>query len=56
MNVMQQSFPYLPYGTVLGPRDHIVGLLLVFTYILQEDLAKILYVPGAPRSVNLARK
>ena len=53
MNVMQQPAPYLPCGTVPGPRAQI-GLLLVFTYIWQEDVAKIPKVPGALRSVNPA--
>ena len=29
---------------------------LVFTYIWQEDVAKILQVPEAPRNVNPARE
>ena len=32
-----------------------VRLLLVFTYIWQEDVAKISKVPGAPRNENPAR-
>ena len=32
-----------------------VRLFLVFTYIWQEDVAKISEVPGAPRNVNPAR-
>ena len=32
----------LPYGTVPGHGPQMVRLLLVFTYICQEDVAKIL--------------
>ena len=41
MNVMQQQAPYLQCGTVPEPRAQIEGLFLVFTYIWQEDVAKI---------------
>ena len=40
----------------LGPRAQIVKLSLVFPYIWQKDLAKILKVPGAQRDVNPARQ
>ena len=56
MNVMQQPGPDLFYGTVPGPRAQMVRLFLIFTYIWQEDLAKILIVPGAQRDENPARK
>ena len=39
-----------------GPRAQMVRLFLVFTYIWQEDVAKISKVPGAPRNVNPARE
>ena len=44
------------YGTVPEPRAQIVELFLVFTYIWQEDIAKISKEPEAPRNVNPARK
>ena len=37
-----------------GPRVQMVRLFLVFTYIWQEDVAKITKVPGATRNVNPA--
>ena len=49
MNVMQEPAPYLPHGTMPGPRAQIVGLFLVF-------VAKIPYVPEAPRNINPARE
>ena len=36
------------------PRAHMVKLFLVFTYIWQEDLAKIFKKPGPWRNVNPA--
>ena len=42
------------YGTVPGPPAQMVRLFLVFTYIWQEDVAKIPKVPGAPCNVNPA--
>ena len=54
MNVMQQPGPDLSYGTVPGPRAQMVRLFLIFTYIWQEDLAKIPKVPGAQRNLNTA--
>ena len=45
---------YLPYDIVPGSCAQILGLLLVFTYIWQEDVAKIVKVPGASRNVNPA--
>ena len=56
MNVMQQPAPYLPYGTVPGPSAHMVGFVLVFTDIWQEDVEKILEVPGAQHNVNPAQE
>ena len=53
---MKQPTQDLPYGTVPGARPQIVGLLLVFTYIWQEDVEKIPQVPDAPRNVNPARE
>ena len=40
-----------------GPRAQMVRHFFVFTYIRQEDVAKILKVPAAPapRNVNPAR-
>ena len=38
-----------------GSHAQMVRLFLVFTYILQEDVAKICIVLGARRNVNLAR-
>ena len=45
----------LPYGTVSGPRAQMIRLFLAFTYIWQEDFAKISKVPGALSNVNPAR-
>ena len=43
-------------GTVLGAlRSDGNTLLLVYTYVWQEDVAKIFKVPGAPHNVNQAR-
>ena len=54
---MQQSEPDLSYGTEPGPRTQMVRLFFfIFTYIWQEDLAKIPKVPGAQRTVNLSRQ
>ena len=39
MNVMQLPDPNLPNGTVPGAPRSDVRLFLVFTYILQEDVA-----------------
>ena len=39
-----------------GPSAQMVGLFLVFTYIWQEDVAKILEVPGTQRNVNPAQE
>ena len=51
MNVMQGPGPDLAYGTVPGaPRLNGKTFFLVFTYILQEDFAKISKVSGALRS------
>ena len=48
MNIMQQPGPDLPYGTChQRPRAQMLKLFLVFTYIWQEDVAKIPNVPGA---------
>ena len=52
---MQQPEPDLFYGTVPGPRAQMVRLFF-FTYIWQEDLAKIPKVPGAQRDVYPARQ
>ena len=41
MNIMQLPALYFPYGKVPGPHAQIVRLFLVFTYIKQEDVAKI---------------
>ena len=38
-----------------GPCAQMVRLFLVFTYIWQEDAAKISKVPEASRNVNPAR-
>ena len=54
MNVMQQPGPHLFYGTVPGPRAQMVRLFLVFTYIWQEDVAKIPKVPCVQRKLNPA--
>ena len=56
MNVMQYPAPYLPYGTGPGPSAQMVGLFLLFIFILQEDVAKIPLVPGALRNVNPAQE
>ena len=53
---MQQPEPDLFYGTVPRPRAQMVRLFFFFTYIWQEDLAKIPKVPGAQRDVNPARQ
>ena len=46
----------LPYGTVPETlRSDGRTFFLVFTYIWQEDVAKILKVPRAPHNVNLAQ-
>ena len=55
MNVMLQPGPDLFYDTVPGPQAQMVRLFLIFTYIWQEDLAKIPKVPRARRNVNPAR-
>ena len=56
MNVMQQPGPDFSYGTVpLGPRAQRVSIFWVFTYIWQEDVAKIPKVTEASQSVNPAR-
>ena len=56
MNVMQQPEPDLPYGTVPRPRAQMVRLVLVFTFIWQENVAKLPKVPGAPRTLNPTRE
>ena len=53
---MQQPEPDLFYGTVTGPRPQMVRLFFIFTYIWQEELAKIPKVPGAQHDVNPARQ
>ena len=53
---MQQPEPDLFYGTVPGPRAQMVRLFFFFTYIWQEDLAKIPKVPGAQRDINPVRQ
>ena len=53
---MQQPELNLFYGTVPGPHAQMVRLFFFFTYIWQEDLAKIPKVPGAQREVNPARQ
>ena len=56
MNVMQQPVPYLPNkAQCQGPRAQIVEPFLVFTYIWQEDVAKIPYLLGVKRNVNPAQ-
>ena len=58
MNIMQWLEPDLPYGIVpaaMGPALRWRDFLLVFTYICQEDIAKISKVPRAPRNVNSVR-
>ena len=55
MKVMEQLGRDLPNGTVPEPRAQLVGVFLVFTYIWQEDVAKIPKVPLATRNVNPAR-
>ena len=37
-------------------RPQMIELFLVFTYIWQEDVAKIPQVPGAPRNVSPAQE
>ena len=45
----------LPYGPVPGAlRSDGKTLFLVYTYVWQEDVAKIFKVPGASRNVNTA--
>ena len=57
MNVVQQPVPYLPnMAQCQGPRAQIVEPFLVFTYIWQEDVAKIPYLPGVKRNVNPAQE
>ena len=51
---MQQPEPDLFCGTEPGPRTQMVRLFFIFTYIWQQDLAKIPKVPGAQRDVNPA--
>ena len=54
---MQPPEPNLFYGTVPGPRTQMVRLFFfIFTYIWQEELAKIPKVSGAQRDVNPARQ
>ena len=53
---MQQPEPDLFYGTVPGLCVQMVRLFYIFTYIWQEDIAKIPKVPGAQRDVNPARQ
>ena len=55
MKVMEQLGRDLPNGTVPEPSAQLVGVFLVFTYIWQEDVAKIPKVPLATRNVNPAR-
>ena len=47
---------FILYGTVPGPRTQMVRLFFIFTYIWQEDLAKISKLPGAQCNVNPARQ
>ena len=55
-NVMQQPGRDLPNGAVPGAlRSDGKTLFLVYTYVWQENVAKIFEVPGAPRNVNPAR-
>ena len=42
-------------STCKGSRAQMVRLFLVFTYIWQENVAKISKVPRAPHNINLAR-
>ena len=53
---MQQPEPDLFYGTVPGHRAQMVRLFFFFTYLWQEDLAKIPKVSGAQRDVKPARQ
>ena len=50
MIVTQQLGPNLPYGAVPEPRAQKIGLILVFTYIWQEEVVIISEVPGALRN------
>ena len=36
-------------------RSNYTSLFLVYTYVWQEDVAKIFKVPGAPRNASPAR-
>ena len=56
MNVMQRPGLGLSYGAVPEPRAQMVRLYLIFTYIWQEDLAKIPKMPDAQLNVNPARQ
>ena len=49
--LVELSGPGLPYGTVPDPYPQMITLFLVFTYIWQEDVAKISKISGAPRNV-----
>ena len=44
------------FTIVPGSRVQMVRLFLISTYTWQEDVAKILKVPGAMGNVNLAQK
>ena len=53
--ITRVGFTVIWHSTSKGPRAQMVRLFLVFTYIWQEDVAKIFKVPMSLRNVNLAR-
>ena len=53
--VTRAGFTIIWHSTSKGFRAQMVRLFLVFTYILQEDVAKIFKVPRFPHNINLVR-
>ena len=53
--VTRTRFTKIWHSTSKGFRAQMVRLFLVFTYIWQEDVAKIFKVPRAPHNINLDR-
>ena len=49
------EFTIIWHSTTKGLHAQMVRLFLVFTYVWQEDVAKIFKVPRAPHNINLAR-
>ena len=53
--VTRAGFTIIWHSSSKGLRAQMMRLFLVFTYIWQEDVAKIFKVPRAPHNINLAR-